>query len=187
MLLRPGTAIMARQRSHRSSSGMPIAVLQRFGDSIGAIRVGDHGSLEFVGRPGEGRENEHAGVIGALCSDILLGDQVRSVAQRSDKSRAAEPKETSQRALGKAPVQVLIGAQSSSAKRPATAPASAPSRCRSARYSGTPLRVAVAIRSAPRRLSCSRRAVGISRHGWPFRRWLQYRYQSGRHQPVDPD
>src|SRR6478752_3530899 len=48
-----------------------------------------------------------AGVIGVLCSDILLGNQVHSVAQRSDKSDATEPKEGSERALGKAPVQIL--------------------------------------------------------------------------------
>src|SRR5579859_4000800 len=85
----------------------PQRSLQCFDDGVGVIRVSEHGSVEFVGRAREGRENEHAGVIGVLCSDILLGNQVHSVTQRSDESHAAEPKEASERALGKAPVQVL--------------------------------------------------------------------------------
>src|ERR1700751_3139204 len=86
----------------------PQRCLQCFGDGVGVIRVGNHGSVEFVGRAREGRENEHAGVIGVLCSDILLGNQVHSVAQRSDESHAAEPKEASERALSGTSLRVAV-------------------------------------------------------------------------------
>ena len=60
--------------------------LQRLGDFLGAVRIDDQGLAHLVGRAGELRQHQHAGIVGILGGDELLGDQVHPVAHGRDQA-----------------------------------------------------------------------------------------------------
>ena len=101
--LGPAVDVVVQQR--RVHRVVPLAALlqrhaeravDRGGDRLGIVRVDQQRFLALVRRAGKARQHQHAGIVGVLRRDVLLGDQIHAVAQRRhqpDARRAIEPGE----------------------------------------------------------------------------------------------
>ena len=80
----------AQLRHHRGPALPPLEdrhrerACQRAGDSVDVIRIDQQRGVELVGRAGELRQHQHAGIVRILSRDIFLRHQVHAVVQRRD-------------------------------------------------------------------------------------------------------
>jgi hypothetical protein len=71
--------------------------LQSLGDLVGIIGIDDQRFFEVLSGAGEARQDKHSGIMLVLRSNIFLGDQVHSVAQRGDETDMTSPEQRCQR------------------------------------------------------------------------------------------
>ncbi len=62
--------------------------LDGLGHALGVVGVDQQRLLELLGRAGEARQHQHAGVLRVLRHHVFLGHQVHAVAQRCDQAHA---------------------------------------------------------------------------------------------------
>ena len=85
----------------------------------------------------EARQNEHAGIFGILRGDVLLRDEVHSVAKRSHEADPSHPVESGEGLATDRPVHVTDRVQSTSPRFPFVQPACSAISCCIRLYSGT--------------------------------------------------